>query len=65
MNNIGPTLITVLGGIFTLAMVAVIVAQKAQTSQVLQGAGSALTSVIQAAVQPVVSSGTGFGGSGG
>lgn len=62
MNSIGPTIITVLGGIFTLAIVAVIVAQKANTSQVLQGAGSALSGVIKAAVQPVVSSGTGFGG---
>lgn len=64
MNSIGPTLITVLGGIITLAIVAVIVAQKAQTSQVIQGAGTALSGVIKAAVQPVVSSGSPFGGGG-
>jgi hypothetical protein len=53
MSNVGPTLITILGGIFTLAMVAVVVSQKAQTSQVFQGAGSALSSVINAAVSPL------------
>jgi membrane DNA delivery protein len=53
MNSIGPTLITVVGGVLTLAMVAVLVGQKAQTSTVIQGAGTALSSVIAAAVAPV------------
>lgn len=53
MGNIGPTFIAVLGGVLTLAMVAVLVSQKAQTSTVLTGAGTALSSVIAAAVGPV------------
>lgn len=70
-NSFGPTLITVLGGIFTLAMVAVIVSQRAQTSTVLQGAGTALSSVINAAVSPLggspltTSGANGTGGLGG
>ena len=59
MNSIGPMFITVTGGIIGLAMVAVLVAQKAQTSTVIQGAGTALSSVIGAAVAPVTGSGTG------
>jgi PRD1 phage membrane DNA delivery len=53
MSNVGPTLITILGGIFTLAMVAVIVSQKANTPAVFTGAGTALSSVINAAVSPL------------
>jgi hypothetical protein len=64
MNNIGPTFIAVVGGIIGLAIVAVLVSQKAQTSTVLQGAGTALASVIGAAVQPVTSGGNQFGGNG-
>jgi hypothetical protein len=59
MQNIGPTLIVVFGGIITLAMIAVAVSKNAQTSQVISGAGSALSSVITAAVAPVSGSGTG------
>jgi hypothetical protein len=58
MSNFGPTLITVLGGIFTLAMIAVLVSQKAQTSTLISGAGTALSSVINAAVAPVSGSST-------
>ena len=61
MNSIGPTLITVIGGVITLAMVAVLVGQKAQTSTVIQGAGTALSQVIGAAVAPVSTSGSTFG----
>ena len=53
MNNIGPTVITVVAGVIGLAMVAVLVSQKAQTSTVIQGAGTALSSIIGAAVAPV------------
>jgi membrane DNA delivery protein len=63
MNSIGPTLITVVGGVITLAMVAVLVGQKAQTSSVIQGAGTALSSVIGAAVAPVTGSTTSTFGS--
>jgi PRD1 phage membrane DNA delivery len=62
MGNIGPGIITVIGAVVGLAVVAVLVAQKAQTPQVLQGAGTALSSVIAAAVAPVTgSSSTAFG----
>lgn len=64
MDHIGPVFISVIGGIIGLAVVAVVVAQKAQTSQVLQAGGSALAGVIKAAVAPVVSSGNQFGGGG-
>lgn len=56
MGNIGPQLIIVVGGIITLAMVAVVVSKNAQTSTVLTGAGTALSSVIGAAVAPVSNS---------
>lgn len=53
MQNIGPTFVIVTGGIITLAMVAVVVSKNAQTSTVIQGAGTALSAVIGAAVAPV------------
>ena len=58
MSSIGPTLITVVAGVLGLAMVAVLVSQKAQTSTVIQGAGTALSSIIGAAVAPVSGSNT-------
>ena len=63
MDNIGPVLITIVGGLLGLATVAVIVSQRAQTPQVFQSGGSALAAVISAAVSPVTGSGgsTGFG----
>lgn len=70
MNNIGPTFVIVCGGVITLAMVAVVVSKNAQTSTVISGAGTALSSIIGAAVAPVSgstnnmigSSGTPIGG---
>lgn len=53
MSNIGPVFISVIAGVIGLAIVAVLVAQKAQTSTVIQDAGTALSSVIAAAVAPV------------
>lgn len=61
MSNIGPTFITVFAGIIGLAIIAVLVGQKAQTSTVISSAGGALVGIINAAVQPV-SAGTGLGG---
>jgi hypothetical protein len=62
MTNIGPTFITVLGGIIGLAIVAVLVSKKAATSQVLQGGGAALAGIIKEAVAPVSGSqGNNFG----
>jgi hypothetical protein len=57
MGNIGPTLITVIAGIVGLAALAVAVSKNAQTPAVLTGAGTALSSVITAAVGPVANSG--------
>lgn len=57
MSDIGPTFIAVVSGIIGLAIIAVLVSQKAQTSQVVQGVGTALSSVIGAAVAPVTGSG--------
>ena len=56
MEKIGPTFVIVVGGVITLAMVAVVVSKNANTPAVFQGAGTALSSVIQAAVAPVSSS---------
>lgn len=58
MSSIGPTFVAVVGGIIALAMLAVAVSKKAQTPQVLTGAGQALSSVISAAVGPVSGSST-------
>lgn len=58
MQSIGPTLVIVVGGVITLAMLAVAVSKNAQTPAVIQGAGTALSSVIAAAVAPVATSTT-------
>lgn len=63
MDKIGAGFVAIVAGVIGLAMVAVVVSQKAQTSQVLSGAGSALSSVIGAAVAPVSGSNT-FGSTG-
>lgn len=65
MGNFAPLVVSVIAGVIGLAVVAVLVSQKAQTSSVLTGAGSALSSVINAAVSPVTGSSTNqFGSSG-
>jgi hypothetical protein len=65
MGNVSASVVSVIASIIGLAIVAVLVSQKAQTSQVLQGAGSALSKVIAAAVGPVTgSSGNSFGAPG-
>lgn len=61
MGSIGPTFVAVVTGVIGLAIVAVLVGQRAQTPQVLQAGGSALSSIITAAVGPV--SNSQFGGS--
>jgi hypothetical protein len=54
-GNIGPGFVTVLGGVFTLALAAVILSKQANTANVLKSGGDALKSIIGAAVQPVSS----------
>lgn len=48
-----PLIISVVGGVISLALVSVLMSKNAQTASVLQGAGSALSGVISAAVSPV------------
>ena len=57
MDRIGPTFVIVVGSVITLAMIAVIVSQNANTPAVFTGAGTALSSVIAAAVAPVSNTG--------
>jgi hypothetical protein len=53
MSEIGPTFITILTSVVGLAMLAVVLSKKAQTSSVVQAGGTALASVIGAAVAPL------------
>lgn len=62
MGSIGPGIIATIAGIIGLAIVAVIVSKQAQTPQVISAGGSALASVIGAAVSPVTGSTNAFGG---
>jgi hypothetical protein len=56
--------IGIVSGIIGLAIVAVIVSRNAQTSNVLQATGSALATVIGAAVSPVSNNGGPLGSGG-
>jgi hypothetical protein len=53
MDQVGPTFIAVVTSVIGLAMIAVIVSQRAQTPTVINSAGAALASVIGAAVSPL------------
>lgn len=53
MNQIGAGLVTVIASVIGLAIIAVLVSQRAQTADVFRSAGGALASVIGAAVAPV------------
>lgn len=64
MNSIGPAIVTIIAGVIGLAIVAVIVSKNAQTPQVLQGGGTALSQIIGAAVAPVTGSTNTFGAAG-
>lgn len=59
MNDVGPTIITIITSVIGLAMLAVVLSQKANTSTVIQSSGSALASVIGAAVSPLGSGNAG------
>jgi hypothetical protein len=63
MEHFGAGLVTIIVSIIGLAMVAVIVSQQAQTSNVITAGGNALKSIIGAAVQPVSSNALGLGNS--
>jgi hypothetical protein len=64
MGNIGPAFVAIVMGVIGLAIVAVLVSQKASTSSVIQAGGSALSGIIGAAVGPVSGSGSNQFGSG-
>ena len=64
MDQVAPTVITVVSSIVGLAMLAVLLSKRADTSAVIQSGGSALSSVIAAAVAPLGAgnnNGTAFG----
>jgi hypothetical protein len=62
MSDAGATIVAVLAALVGLAIVAVIVSKNAQTPQVIQAGGSALASVIGAAVAPVSNNNFGTAG---
>jgi hypothetical protein len=53
MNQIGATFVTVLASLVGLAMLAVVVSRRGQAPEVISAGGSALASVIGAAVSPL------------
>lgn len=60
------SIVTVLTAIIGVAIIAVLVSQKANTSNVITSAGNAFTGALNAAVSPVTGGGSGvlgFGGS--
>ena len=60
MNDFAHSITAIIASIIGLAIVAVIVSKNSQTSSVVQAGGSALSSLIQAAVQPVSSTNNGI-----
>ena len=60
MDNFSSILLTIFGGIITLALVSVIVGRKSQAPQAIQAIGGAISNVVAAAVNPV-SADYGFG----
>lgn len=62
LEKIGVLTVSIITGVIGLAIIAVIVSQRANTVGVIQAGSSGLASIINAAVQPVVGSGGGFGG---
>lgn len=60
MDNFSSILLTIFGGIITLALVSVIVGRKSQAPQAIQAIGGAISNVVAAAVNPV-SAAYGFG----
>lgn len=60
MSDFAHSVTAIIAAVIGLAIVAVIVSKNAQTSSVIQAGGSALSSLIQAAVQPVSSTSNGI-----
>lgn len=60
MNSITESVVTVAVAVVGLAIVAVIVSNRAKTAQVIQSAGGAFSDALRVAVSPVAGSGIGF-----
>jgi hypothetical protein len=60
MNNITETIVTIAVAVVGLAMVAVIVSNRARTSEVITAGGNAFSNALRVAVSPVAGSGIGF-----
>lgn len=58
LDDISKSGLAVVGGIITLAIVAVFISKKSATPQVLQATGNVLAQVIQAAVSPQATAAT-------
>lgn len=58
MNNLLTAVLAIVGGIITIAIVAVLVSPNAQTSQALEASGTFLARVIGAAVDPIATATT-------
>jgi hypothetical protein len=54
----GKTIIAIVAGVIILAIIAVVVSRNAQTPTLITNAGTALSGVISAAVQPVTGGST-------
>jgi PRD1 phage membrane DNA delivery len=57
MGDISGAVVAVTGALIMLAIIAVVVSKNAQTGTILTSGGSALSSVITAAVAPVANAG--------
>lgn len=53
MNKIEALIMSIFGGVLTIAIVSVIISKKSQTPQVIQAGATALASVVSAAVNPL------------
>jgi hypothetical protein len=58
MDRMMPLIVSGLGSIMLLAIIATLVSKQAQTGQVVRDFGSAFSSIIGAAVAPVSNAGT-------
>lgn len=58
MNNALAAILAVVGGILTLAIVAVLVSPRSNTTQAISASGAFLSGVIAAAVSPVATAAT-------
>lgn len=58
MGEFSKTVLSIFGGIVTLAIISVIISKKSQAPQVIQAGSTALAKIVSAAVNPVNTAGT-------